>query len=128
LKERTLIELLQQLVQSVKRTGQVQASLDIIGEEQAQRSEKEIVLFRICQEIISNSLKYAECSHVQVQLQYLPGRIELRVSDDGLGFDPKQITKGNGLHNIYARADVIQAQVNLHSQPNEGTHFTIVTN
>ncbi len=47
-------------------------------------------LLRIGQEAISNAFRHARASHVRVALHYEPGSITLRVSDDGIGFDPSQ--------------------------------------
>ena len=47
-------------------------------------------LFRIAQEALTNALKHARATRVEVRLQYAPGQVSLTVLDDGQGFDPAQ--------------------------------------
>ena len=47
-------------------------------------------LLRIAQEALANALKHAHASRIAVHLDYEPGKVSLRVTDDGVGFDPTQ--------------------------------------
>ena len=53
--------------------------------------EIEEQLVRICQEAVLNALRHANASNVHVELRYEADAIVLRVTDDGLGFDPETI-------------------------------------
>lgn len=59
-------------------------------------------IVRICREIIANIVKHARARQVRLSFQVLPGRFELSLSDDGVGFDPGVIRR-RGLANMHAR-------------------------
>jgi signal transduction histidine kinase len=50
----------------------------------------QVALYRLCQEGLNNIAKHAGASRVDIQLQYEAGAVELRIRDDGRGFDPNR--------------------------------------
>lgn len=98
------------------------AELEIIGDEtQFANSKDHIILFRIIQEFISNTVKYASAASLLVKLEYQQKNLLIEIVDDGKGFDINSAEKGAGLINMKNRADLIQAEFNLHSAIKEGT-------
>ncbi|SDS49134.1 hypothetical protein SAMN04515667_2295 [Formosa sp. Hel1_31_208] len=85
----------------------------------------EIIIFRILQEFLSNSVKYSEAKCLNIILDYRPDRLIIVASDDGKGFDIDTAEKGSGLINMKSRADLINASLELKSQTNEGVILTI---
>ncbi len=106
-------------------------SFTISGEEYGLPPESSIILFRLCQEIIDNVLKYAQAKSVTALLQYSPELFTLEIADDGIGFDVNQVLEhsveknSTGLINMRKRAKLIDADVRIDSQPGHGTRFTI---
>lgn len=80
-----------------------------------------INIYRIVQESINNTLKYAEASLVNIQLIMAEKNLEINISDNGKGFDIKEVQLGNGLNNIKKRADNLEAIVKIISKLNYGT-------
>ena len=82
---------------------------------------------RIAQEALSNSLKYAEAQRLTIELTFEPEQVQLRVRDDGRGFDPEQATAagGFGLLSMRARAVAIGAELTLCSAPGQGTRLVV---
>jgi signal transduction histidine kinase len=88
---------------------------------------KEIALYRIIQEIVNNMLKHACAaeieltSDVQDQLHYL------KIMDNGKGFDTQKIYESTGIgwKNIFARANLIGANVKINSILEKGTTVII---
>lgn len=78
----------------------------------------------IYKEILHNVRRHARATEVDVQLQIDGGRFVLRVTDDGVGFDPKDADGGRGLSNIRNRADGIGGAVRISSRPGGGTTVT----
>ncbi len=70
-------------------------------------------ILRILQEVLANILKHAEADHVQVELQFAPALLQIRVTDNGIGFDPDSPNKGRGVNNMRSRARKIGAQIQL---------------
>jgi signal transduction histidine kinase len=58
----------------------------------------------IFKEAMNNSLKYAKCTTVELSAEIQDKEITISVSDDGIGFDPETVKRGNGLKNMEHRA------------------------
>ncbi len=80
-------------------------------------------LFRIVQELISNILKHAEATRVDVSLRISLNYLMLTIEDNGRGFIMETQSGGIGLRNIQSRAQKIQAIYKLKTQPEKGTKF-----
>src|SRR5215207_6219867 len=88
-------------------------------------AEVQVAIYRICQEALNNVAKHARASLVEIHEVYLmqeDAAIELRISDDGRGFDPEQTTSGHyGLSMMRERAEAVGALLSVTSQPGQGT-------
>jgi signal transduction histidine kinase len=84
-------------------------------------------LLRIAQEALSNTLKYADAQRLTIELTFEPSQTQLRVQDDGRGFDPEQATAagGFGLLSMRARAMAIGAELTICSAPDQGTRLVV---
>ena len=86
-----------------------------------------IAAFRIVQEAVSNAVRHAKPRRIQIQALYRPGRIELRIRDDGVGFDPaaadteQKASIGLGLIGMHQRAQDVGGHVSIHSKLGSGT-------
>lgn len=78
-------------------------------------------LYMIMKESINNSIKYAGCSSIMLQINYINKRLHITVSDNGQGFDPATVTPGNGTVNIRSRAEAAGYLSNIYSAPGNGT-------
>ncbi len=86
----------------------------------------ELAIFRILQELVSNSIKHSHASQFSVQLLRLSSHVVLVVSDDGVGFDVANKEKnGIGLLNIASRVDAVKGHLSFESTPENGTLVTI---
>ncbi len=90
-------------------------------------SSKEIIIYRIIQELLNNVLKHAGASEVLVQLIKEGDHLNILVEDDGKGFDPSILhnNKGAGWTNIRSRVDYLQGQLDINSAAGKGTSVTI---
>ncbi len=84
-------------------------------------------IWLIFKEILTNSVRHAEPSRVDVILSVQSGKLTLVIQDDGKGFDVKNTAKGNGLASIQKRAAQINADVELNSEKDFGTRWVITT-
>ena len=107
------------------------AILSKSGAEYRLSPEREIILFRLCQEVLNNSIRYSEASQISVKLNYLDDRIELELNDNGVGFDVERAMNSDtqdestGIINIRKRAEVIKAKLQIHSSKVLGTQVHI---
>ncbi|WP_035333768.1 sensor histidine kinase [Dyadobacter crusticola] len=78
-------------------------------------------LFLVYKEALNNISKYAHATQVAIGLHYRNGMIELRVTDNGVGFDVTSATDGNGLSNMKKRAGTLAGNLTIASSPENGT-------
>ena len=87
--------------------------------------ETKSVLLRITQEFIQNSIKHANCKNITVTLNHQTSLLELRLEDDGKGFDVETtFSNGIGLSNMKKRTEIIDGNFQLESNSN-GTKLVI---
>lgn len=90
----------------------------------------EINIYRLTQEAINNAIKYAESSHIIVQLSHSETLLSIIVDDNGKGFDVNSVDKkrnsesGMGLLFMRERIQYINGRVFMNSIPGEGTRIT----
>jgi two-component system, NarL family, sensor kinase len=85
--------------------------------------EAELSVFRLVQEVTGNMLKYAQATHITINLHKTEQGISLLVADNGRGFDTKQFAQssGRGWGNVQARALMLGGTVTIDSAPDSGT-------
>jgi signal transduction histidine kinase len=120
-KDSSLLQLVQQEVAMIDKTGVIRTDLRALGTEYRFDRNHELIVYRILQEFVSNALKYSGSEHIFFELSYQPGWFSFTLKDDGKGFDPDRVAKGSGLANIENRARMIGAQYSLDSAPGRGT-------
>jgi signal transduction histidine kinase len=105
--------------------GAVELEVDLDYE--AGRSDRrhlpalEATVYRIAQEGITNAIKHAGGGAVRVRLRDVGDDIELRIEDDGRGFDPEAATSGFGLLGMRERAELLGGSLEVASTPGDGT-------
>lgn len=82
----------------------------------------ELTAYRLVQESLTNVSKYAQARRVQVRLLQVGDRVQLRVQDDGRGFDTEAVPSGHhGLLGMRVRVESHAGQLHVRSAPGEGT-------
>ena len=84
-------------------------------------------IFLIYKEALHNIVKHSGASHVEITVALHDGSLDLRIHDDGKGFDPANVPQGNGLDSIKERARQIRADLHIRSHPGEGTDIRLAT-
>lgn len=77
-------------------------------------------------EILNNAAKYSGATLVTINIGLKEESLVLNVSDNGCGFDPKEVRRGNGLRNIAARSTAMNASCTITSSPGSGTSIDVV--
>lgn len=123
-----LADAIKELCDSYQRTSALNLQFDHVQSE-GRPIEKmvEVNLFRIIQELISNSIKHGHASQINIRLLANNKELRLEYQDNGQGFDPAQLKKktGLGMQNVESRLQMIQAQHSLDSQPGAGFSLSI---
>jgi len=86
--------------------------------------EREILLYRIFQEALTNALKHSDASRIRIKLAEETGIIHLEVTDNGKGFNPK-VMGGNGIMNMKSRAAIMGGTITLANANPSGTTLTV---
>ena len=83
-------------------------------------------LYRIAQEALNNALKHAHANRVSVYLRHNHQLVTLKITDDGVGFDPaaEQRRPGFGLRGMEERAARLGGELRVESSPGHGTCVT----
>ena len=105
----------------------------VLDQEESAKKEftanEKIVIYRIFQEIINNTLKHAKAKQISVFISTTPS-FTMTIQDNGKGFDQKVV--GNkqslGLQNMSSRAAIIKYQLTIHSEIGTGTTITLSEN
>ena len=83
-------------------------------------------LFRIYQESLNNAIKHADCSNISVELRTLGRNLQLRVQDDGNGFNVgEKRDLGLGLSTMRERASLANGVYSLESSVGRGTKIQV---
>jgi two-component system NarL family sensor kinase len=85
----------------------------------------EVTVFRIVQELITNSIKHADATAINLQISCRNNTIQVSIEDDGKGFDRDAVkSEGIGLSNVQSRIDYLKASVDFISN-DKGTSYAI---
>ncbi len=123
-----LDEALEDLFESINDTPDINAVLNIENEEKKRLPENsEIMIYRVLQEMVNNTLKYAEASKVTLEVNYNEDSLSLQYTDNGKGFDveEKLKLKSIGLTSIQSRIDFLGGKLNINSKSGRGTSYFI---
>ena len=120
-----LTEALEDYAASMNDIHEPEISFQFLGNPIQLPKKIEVNLYRIVQELLSNSIKHAQASEITVQISHQQGNLLITVEDNGIGFDPQQTNrKGIGLTNIQSRIDYLKAKKDLVSNE-KGTTYSI---
>lgn len=99
------------------------------GEERPVPAPMASHLILIAGEAVTNALKHAKPTRIQMAVDYHPGTVELSVVDDGCGFDPAQVLgphQGHfGLQGMRERARRLGTELQVSSKPGQGTSIAV---
>lgn len=124
LEEKSLKQGIEQLLKELQNKIQISLKWDI--EDVKLTSSIEDHLFRVVQELLSNTLRHAKANELEVYLHKINNNLLLRVIDDGAGFNMNESKTGSyGLNNIRERVAGIGGTVKIISFKGQGTSIEI---
>ncbi|QQE73813.1 sensor histidine kinase [Brevibacillus composti] len=125
LQNKTLKEAIQDLLEELTRKNAMDISWEIEDTSNLP-SGIEDHLFRILQESLSNTLRHARASQIQVKLFTLQGQVRMRIVDDGVGFDPdgEKLTS-YGLRTMRERVAELGGSFDIYSAVGKGTQIEV---
>jgi signal transduction histidine kinase len=115
-----------QFAEDFLRNTDIRCRLDV-DESLPEHSLKSAVrhdLFLAAREAIHNAARHSDASELHIDIHASDARAEIRISDDGCGFDPDRDQGGNGMRNMQARAAAAGASFILDAEPGKGSSVT----
>ncbi|HEY0499933.1 MAG TPA: sensor histidine kinase [Kutzneria sp.] len=127
LEDNRLVDAVAELAQGWSRDSGVPATMSTEGPPRPVTPDREVALFRVAQEALTNVAKHAKASRVGVTLSYLDDQVVLDVRDDGRGFtdaaggETRPREGGFGLTVMRQRMDGVGGTLAVESEPGAGT-------
>jgi PAS domain S-box-containing protein len=108
---------------------EIQVEKDFQVEEEQIPETLKTNIFRILQEALNNAAKHSRAQRVVISLRWLQDRLELKIQDHGIGFDPRRrkkasVSGGLGLDSMRERAILFGGLCTIDSAPGAGTTVT----
>ncbi len=122
-----LIKALEQEIEQINNTGAFTAMLNISGDVPAIDNNKAIILYRIIQETLNNTVKHGLAQNIHLGILTRENFVIFTLTDDAKGFDAAEKMKNTeaSLHNLKKRARLIEANMSVETNPDKGTTITI---
>jgi PAS domain S-box-containing protein len=120
------------LLRRMKRLHSLSGKLELHGTFETLRHNVEILLFQAIRELLFNVVKHAKALNVIVSIRKSGKELEVTVEDDGIGFNPSEVTSQNeeesafGLFSIRERLYHMGGRFDISSTPKQGTKVTLV--
>lgn len=124
--EGNIVETIEDLLKDLELTSGLTVDAHLPAEIlHSMNNEQQIAVYRIIQEQINNTMKYAQATRLSVKLFKESGIISLCIEDNGKGFKTSEKRKGIGLSNIENRAQSLSGQSQIYSVPGEGCSLEV---
>jgi two-component system sensor histidine kinase DegS len=127
-----IVPTLRKYVQDFEEKTKIRTQFHLVGRDTRFPSGLEIAIFRLVQEALSNVVKHAKATYVNVELALEKENVKIYIVDNGIGFDVemthKIITKGNnfGLLGMRERVELLEGTMDINSEKDSGTKITML--
>ncbi|WP_025667699.1 sensor histidine kinase [Aquimarina megaterium] len=122
-----LLPAIKNLAKQVSNGDGLHIEIQDYGLEERLDNTLEISIFRMIQELITNTIKHAEASEIHISLTNHDSLLNIIIEDNGKGFDAKILPKkeGMGLRNIEKRVEHLEGTFEIDSTIGKGTNIII---
>lgn len=122
-----LVPAVQNIAKKVTIPNKLKVQVIPFGMTERLENTLEVTLFRMIQEILTNTIKHAEATEITISLTQDEDSINILIEDNGKGFNPKRIDKkeGMGLSNIEKKTEQLNGTFDIDSFEGKGTTIII---
>jgi len=124
-----LYEAAADLIERINETENINARFRISGDKSRLPENKEIMLYRIVQELVNNTLKHARAGKIELTIETSPGTLLMHYMDNGVGFEVQKHldseTGSFGLKSLQSRVGFLNGQMDIESEPGKGVKYRI---
>jgi signal transduction histidine kinase len=103
----------------------VDVELVMEGQFDALSDAHQTCVYRAVQEALTNCVRHAKAQSIKITVTGGTDRLEMSVTDDGVGYDPARRRDGLGLRGIEERVKELQGEMTMNSVPGKGTTLAI---
>ncbi|HEV2033816.1 MAG TPA: GAF domain-containing sensor histidine kinase [Candidatus Dormibacteraeota bacterium] len=125
LADRQLDQALRVLGEDVQASSKVRIDVEVDAALAANLSSRSHEIVQLTREALSNVARHAQAKHSEVRLARRGSNAVLTIEDDGVGFDPRGHSGGNGLRNMRERAVALGGTIKVTSSEGTGTKLRV---
>ncbi len=120
------------LAKQIEEKHHIQIDFKDDGQSKPLDDSCRVILFQATRELLFNIVKHARAQSVKVSVHRDNDTIQIEIEDDGIGFDTSELnsqvtgTRGFGLFSVRERINPLGGSLEIESEPDRGTHATIV--
>lgn len=122
-----LVPAFEAMRRTLAATGQIELFLHYNQKNTRLPAQHELLLYRMVQELLNNTLKHARASQVNIDLDFGAATTLLKYKDNGIGFnmdamrEEQQQSGGLGIMSLQSRTALLDGSIHIHSEPGTGT-------
>jgi len=124
-----LVKSLENLCDKINDTGEIYFELQVENLHYQFSKSTEAILYRICNELINNTLKHSGAKTAKIYLSNIKNKTSLRYTDNGIGFNPEidyyHHGGKTGLKNLISRVESLGGTYKMESNPDQGIDIYI---
>jgi two-component system sensor histidine kinase UhpB len=113
------------LVEDAGREADLVAGFEVEGEVDRMPEDLQLVAYRVAQEAVTNAVQHADAEHLRMRLIGAGEKVELRISDDGVGYEGGRARERLGIAGMRERALLCGGELSVESEPGAGTRVTL---
>ncbi len=117
---------IKELSHQINYTDKIKVIVKIESEKSLINSNYELVIYRVIQEFINNSIKHSNCTKIMITIANILNKTHIVIKDNGKGFDQAMKNKGMGLMNMENRIKSINGKIKIKSVEKKGTQLQIL--
>ncbi len=123
-----LREAIEDLFENVEEAGEISVDLKISCGDERLPQNMEIMIYRVVQEMINNTLKHANATRISFSVLRTEETVRMEYRDNGIGFDEEKLPHGKnlGLSGIRSRVEYLGGTIELKSEKRKGTEYMII--
>lgn len=123
-----LWQALNDLIEIIQKSKQVKVTFVNEIPQLRLSSQTELAVYRVVQELITNSLRHSAAQAIHLKAFSNGGKIQLNYSDNGVGMPKNDFQKGLGFMNIRSRIEAISGTISFTSEAGKGFEANIIFN
>lgn len=114
------------LIQVIEKNNKLAISFVIEGNPKNHSPVIELNFYRIIQELLNNTLKYAEAQKIEITIDFTATHLSIYYNDNGKGIDLSSFKQGHGFKNMNARVAAYKGFFDMRSEMGKGTFFKLI--